>query len=153
MSDLSHWDFATEFRNWEAASLMAGVDPVNFDYFKANTYPIARRLEQDSINSFAVGERWVRESTAELECCKPQRTKPMFERAEIVRWLGVVGLRSAYRFDLSQIDVVESPDCKEVTQDDGVDKYRIIQDRLFESDFDRLIMQISGERDPGSKEE
>jgi hypothetical protein len=33
------------------------------------------------------------------------------------------------------------------------EKYRIIQDRLFESDFDRLIMQISGERDPGSKEE
>jgi hypothetical protein len=33
------------------------------------------------------------------------------------------------------------------------EKYRIVQDRLFESDFDRLIMQISGERDPGSKEE
>jgi len=33
------------------------------------------------------------------------------------------------------------------------EKFRIIQDRLFESDFDRLIMQISGERDPGSKEE
>ncbi len=33
------------------------------------------------------------------------------------------------------------------------EKYRIIQDRLFESDFDRLIMRISGERDPGSKEE
>jgi len=33
------------------------------------------------------------------------------------------------------------------------EKYRIIQDRLFESDFDRLIMQISGERDLGSKEE
>lgn len=33
------------------------------------------------------------------------------------------------------------------------EKYRIIQDRLFESDFDRLIMQISDERDPGSKEE
>lgn len=33
------------------------------------------------------------------------------------------------------------------------EKYRIVQDRLFESDFDRLIMQISSERDPGSKEE
>ena len=33
------------------------------------------------------------------------------------------------------------------------EKYRIVQDRLFESDFDRLIMQLSGERDPGSKEE
>jgi len=33
------------------------------------------------------------------------------------------------------------------------EKYRIIQDRLFESDFDRLIMQTPGERDPGSREE
>jgi len=33
------------------------------------------------------------------------------------------------------------------------EKFRIIQDRLFESDFDRLIMQTPGERDPGSKEE
>ena len=33
------------------------------------------------------------------------------------------------------------------------EKYRIVQDRLFESDFDRLIMQLSGQRDPGSKEE
>jgi len=33
------------------------------------------------------------------------------------------------------------------------EKFRIIQDRLFESDFDRLIMQTPGERDPGSREE
>ena len=33
------------------------------------------------------------------------------------------------------------------------ERYRIVQDRLFESDFDRLIMQLSGQRDPGSKEE
>jgi hypothetical protein len=32
------------------------------------------------------------------------------------------------------------------------EKYRIVQDRLFESDFDRVIKQIEAERKPGNKE-
>ena len=33
------------------------------------------------------------------------------------------------------------------------EKYRIVQDRLFESDFDRVIKQIEAERQPGSDDE
>jgi hypothetical protein len=121
MRDLSHWDFATEFRHWEAASLMAGVDPAYFNQFKTRTYPIAKRLDHDSINSFALGERWVRESPKELECCKPQRDHLMFERAELVRWLSEVGLHSSYRFDLSHLDVGESLTGTKAIEDDGID--------------------------------
>jgi hypothetical protein len=32
------------------------------------------------------------------------------------------------------------------------EKYRIVQDRLFESDFDRVIKQIEAERKPGNKD-
>ena len=121
MRDLSHWDYETEFLHWQAASLIAGVEPENFDWFQTKTYPIAKRLEQDSLNSFALGERWVRESPEELECCKPQRAKPMFERAELVRWLSEVRLHSAYRFDLSHLDVGESLIGLEAIEDDGID--------------------------------
>ena len=121
MRDLSHWNFATEFLDWEAASVIAGVDPENFDWFQTKTYPIAKRLKQDSICSFLLGERWVRESPKELECCKPQRDKPMFERAELVRWLSEVGLQSIYRFDLSHLDVGKSLIGTEAIEDDGID--------------------------------
>ncbi|MDP2878316.1 MAG: RhuM family protein, partial [Sulfuricella sp.] len=33
------------------------------------------------------------------------------------------------------------------------EKYRIVQDRLFESDFDRVIKQIEAERKPGGPDE
>ncbi len=33
------------------------------------------------------------------------------------------------------------------------EKYRIVQDQLFESDFDRLIEQIQAEREPGSDDD
>jgi len=33
------------------------------------------------------------------------------------------------------------------------EKYRIVQDRLFESDFDRVIKQIGADSKPGSDEE
>ncbi len=33
------------------------------------------------------------------------------------------------------------------------EKYRIVQDRLFESDFDRLLKQIEPDSDPSSGEE
>ena len=29
------------------------------------------------------------------------------------------------------------------------EKYRIVQDRLFESDFDRVIQQLGSKQDPG----
>ena len=32
------------------------------------------------------------------------------------------------------------------------EKYRIVQDRLFESDFDRVMQQVANERDPGEQE-
>jgi len=100
---------------------MAGVDPENFNYFKARTHPIAVRLDQDSINSFILGEQWVRESPTELECCKHQRKHPKFERAELVRWLSVVKLHSSYRFDLSHLDVGESLTGTKAIEDDGID--------------------------------
>ena len=33
------------------------------------------------------------------------------------------------------------------------EKYRIVQDRLFESDFDRVTKQIEADRQPGSDDE
>jgi hypothetical protein len=33
------------------------------------------------------------------------------------------------------------------------EKYRIVQDRLFESDFDRVVRQIEAERQPGGDDE
>ncbi|TSA00414.1 MAG: cell filamentation protein Fic, partial [Rhodocyclaceae bacterium] len=33
------------------------------------------------------------------------------------------------------------------------ENYRIVQDRLFESDFDRVIKQIEADREPGSDDE
>jgi hypothetical protein len=32
------------------------------------------------------------------------------------------------------------------------EKYRIVQDRLFESDFDRVMQKLSDEQDPGEHE-
>ena len=32
------------------------------------------------------------------------------------------------------------------------EKYRIVQDRLFESDFDKVIKQIAAEEEPGDDE-
>jgi hypothetical protein len=121
MTDLSHWDFSLEFRYWEAASLMAGIDPCNYKLHRAKIDPIARRLEWDSMKSFAKGPRWVRESPTDLECCKPERTEPMFERSEIVRWLGATGLPSVYCFELSGAHADQSPRLTDATDTDLID--------------------------------
>jgi len=46
-----------------------------------------------------------------------------------------------------------SAELAKVHAESEFEKYRIVQDRLFESDFDRLVSQIASEKSPGGNEE
>lgn len=46
MTDLSHWDYATEFTAEQVAALMVGVDPADSDVAKRKMVPVLSRLDK-----------------------------------------------------------------------------------------------------------
>ena len=46
-----------------------------------------------------------------------------------------------------------SAELAKVHAESEFEKYRIVQDRLFESDFDKLVSQLAPEKNPGGNEE
>lgn len=145
MSDLSHWDIATDFTGEQAAALAMGFDPAQPEYVRSPSNPIyermkwhynaAKRLYQEEdqqgdgptlMDKSEVLEsidlqwcvtsedpedgvyfpRWLRDS--KLSGFEIQR----FTRKEIARWLSLVGVKSPYSFDVTQVDAksnVEKP--------------------------------------------
>jgi len=47
MENFSHWDFAELFSGVEAASLMVGIDPSNFEHPKGKITPVIQRMMSD----------------------------------------------------------------------------------------------------------
>jgi hypothetical protein len=47
MENFSHWDFAELFSGVDAASLMVGIDPSNFEHPKGKITPVIQRMMSD----------------------------------------------------------------------------------------------------------
>lgn len=144
MTDLSHWDFADEFKGKEAAELMMGIAPEQNDgwgsldiprmQFTQKITPVLRRMAEaykGAIHTLAVASSWDEDPKISLEnfpmnplelhtehMIKARRSpsefrlslfgsdklQPSFDsvyfgRDEIYRWLGAIGMQSAYQFN------------------------------------------------------
>ena len=147
MVDLSHWDVAMDFTGEEAAALIVGIDPAMPGYVRTTSRPVLERMERSYGTACAQSHpTYEFEETADalpsisLSSAKEDEGRPGFEhylhgwltddarsgfdipqrfdRAEIVRWLGVVDATSKYQFDLgptstrgdAEIDPSDFPD-------------------------------------------
>ena len=113
--DFSDWDFAEEFTYSQTAALMAGVLPDLTDKRVKMPTPIHTRLADAAVKGLLAKQRnepfpadaicdsgllrknapGVLASVLDLALSVESR----ITRGEIVRWLGVTGLKSKYRFD------------------------------------------------------
>lgn len=130
MSDLSHWDFAETFYIEEAAELIIGCNPeaILGERPKKITIstaakPVFNRMTEASIAAMLAmnkGKKCPPEGLMFLElehsaaASKPRTLlfsildtmistgdEYRVRRAEIARWLSVIGMKSVYRFDLA----------------------------------------------------
>lgn len=137
MVDLSHWDWAEEFTLPEAAALIDGQQPSENPMLPYRIEPILKRLVDAAVPSILAQQRRTEIPKTALALVGTDRppTKrgiadlidfaltdnPRVSRAEIARWLAVVGLRSVYRFDLSPIETQASNVGMEISEVEAID--------------------------------
>lgn len=110
MKDLSHWDITEAFGQFEAAALIAGIDPadVGHDENWKLLMPISGRMKdcyqlglkrcqegptQDVLSSVAMEKGQVVDSgSSDFE-------QQRFTRKELSRWLSAIEVKSGYPFD------------------------------------------------------
>lgn len=133
MTDLSHWDFASDFDMLEVAELIVGIDPTgepkNKKAASSKAGPVMERIVdalKDALMAISRGQECQPESLKSIGL-EQQEISPKKEnwktfvldtvlstgyenrirRAEISRWLSAIGMKSVYRFNQSQPQPIE----------------------------------------------
>ena len=132
MSDLPHWDAATDFSGDTAAALAMGLDPAQPDYVRSPNNPIYDRMKRhfdfakrafkpcedpqfaEQIEPFhSIDLEWIATNEDPEDGAYAARwlldnalsgfETQRFTRYEIDRWLSAVGIQSRYSFDVIQV--------------------------------------------------
>lgn len=136
VDDLSHWDFALDFTGEQASALIVKKDAnASLDSERIKAFPVYLRMER-SFRNFCIWHGMVDSNQQDCElssdqakflasvgledCERGSLSRDLFNgelsdfsqlrlsRKEIARWLRVNGLKSAYSFELPDVNIISS---------------------------------------------
>lgn len=117
MVDLSHWDFAEVFTEYEAAALILGIEPRGYtdNDEEARMSVVRDRLEQSYNNAadcvrhnklfetkVEMPPEYLRSTQHDHGLCQGAIGNDTFARKELARWLRAVNLTPVYQFEREQ---------------------------------------------------